>query len=93
MNLSPPEVMFLGAAFGWVIAASMFMLIPSWRVRDVRNLSNDELCALCDETLAEMKRRSWERESIEQLEHCRQVVLAKFPPRLSAMPHYDDYYE
>jgi hypothetical protein len=58
MSLSPREVFMLGAALGWVICACCFVLIPSWRYRDVRRQSTKEIIALLSECADELKFRA-----------------------------------
>lgn len=58
MTLSPREVFLLGAAMGWVICACCFVLIPSWRYRDVRRLSSNEICKLLSECAGELQFRA-----------------------------------
>jgi hypothetical protein len=58
MTLSPREVFMLGSAMGWVICACCFVLIPSWRYRDVRRLSTKAIIALLTECADELKARA-----------------------------------
>jgi hypothetical protein len=58
MILSPREIFFLGAALGWVICAVCFLLIPSWRARDIRTFSTHDLLNLIHETMTELRARN-----------------------------------
>jgi len=43
VTLATHEWFFLGAAAGWIVCALCFMAIPTWRVRDIKSLSDEEL--------------------------------------------------
>jgi hypothetical protein len=49
MNLAPHEYMFLGACVGWIAAALCFWLIPTWRVRDIITMDNEQLRKLAQQ--------------------------------------------
>lgn len=58
MTLGIHEQLFLSAAAGWLVCAFCFIIIPSWRVRDVRSMRTPEICTLLAQCADELKRRS-----------------------------------
>jgi hypothetical protein len=58
VSLSAREIFMLGAAMGWVICACCFVLIPSWRARDVRRLSTKDIIELLSQCADELKFRA-----------------------------------
>jgi hypothetical protein len=58
MSLAPHEQLLVAALFGWLVCGACFLLIPSWRERDVRRMSTEELRALASSAVAELRRRA-----------------------------------
>jgi hypothetical protein len=86
--LSPREIMFLGCAIGWIACAVCFLLIPSWRARDVRSLDTDALLKLTNDVALEIMRRNPGHEA--DFAQMRSMAENLVKTRKPFVPRYDD---